>query len=155
MSNQTDEAPRFYKQTWDLEYKHAVGETTGRFLQGLAQGEIWGRRTQDGRVLVPPRSFDDQTMTRTEDWVKVGLTGTVEMSTVVYEAFKGLPDPPYAIAYVLLEGADTALVGYVRGVELGEQSSAVEAVKIGTPMRVAFSEDPQGTAADYWFEPID
>lgn len=149
----TTTAPRFFEQTWDLEYRHAVGDTTGRFLQGLAEGEIWGIKTQDGRVIVPPRSFDDATMTRATEWVKVGLTGTVEMSTVVYEPFKGLPAPPYAIGYVLLEGADTALVGYIRGVELADQAKAIEAIKIGTRVKVVFADEPTGTAADYWFEP--
>ena len=44
---------KFYEQTWDLQYKHALGETTSRFLEGLTQQKIWGRRTTDGRVLVP------------------------------------------------------------------------------------------------------
>lgn len=151
----TTTTPQFYEQTWDLEYKHAVGETTGKFLRGLAEGKIWGTRTEDGRVIVPPRSFDDQTLTRTSDWVEIGLEGSIEMSTVVYEPFRGLPEPPYAIAYVLLDGADTALVGYVRGVDLTQQQAAVDAVKIGTRVRVAFADEATGTAADYWFEPVD
>jgi uncharacterized OB-fold protein len=152
MSTQT---PLFYEQTWDLEYRHALGETTSKFLRGLAEHKIWGTRSTDGRVLVPPRSFDDQNHERTVEWVEVGLTGVIEMSTVVYEPFKGLPEPPYAIAYVLLEGADTALVGYVRGLELGDQEAAVEGLKIGTRVQVKFAENLTGTAADYWFEPVD
>lgn len=153
MNSTAAPAQLFYEQTWDLEYRHALGETTSRFLRGLAEHKIWGTRSTDGRVLVPPRSFDDQNHERTVGWVEVGLTGVIEMSTVVYEPFKGLPEPPYAIAYVLLEGADTALVGYVRGVDLTDQSAAVEAVRIGTPVEVKFAENPVGTAADYWFEP--
>lgn len=147
-----DTTPRFYEQTWDLEYKHALGETTSRFLEGLAEGKILGRRTEDGRVLVPARSFDDRTHTPTADWVEVGTAGTIEMSTIVYEPFKSLPEPPYAIAYALLDGADTALVGYVRGVDLTDQDAAVPALAIGQRVVVRFAEEAQGTAADYWFE---
>jgi hypothetical protein len=35
MVTQTDEIPRepeFVEQTWDLVYRHSVGETTGRFF---------------------------------------------------------------------------------------------------------------------------
>ena len=142
----------FYEQTWDLEYKHALGETTSRFLGGLTQGKILGRRTTDGRVLVPARSYDDQTHMPTGEWVEVGNSGTIEMFTIVYEAFKGLPTPPYALAYVLLEGADTALVGYVKGLDLKNQNDAIEALGIGTKVFVHFSKSPIGTAADYWFE---
>jgi len=152
---QTEQAPAFYNQTWDLEYRHALGDTAGRFLNGLAEGKIWGIKSQDGRVIVPPRSFDDHTFTKNTEWVEVGTTGVIEMSTVVYEGFRGLPDPPYAIGYALLDGADTALVGYIRGVDLTDQEHAIEATKIGTRVKVVFAEKPSGTSADYWFEPID
>jgi hypothetical protein len=143
---------RFYEQTWDLQYKHALGRTVSRFLDGLAEGKIWGRRTTDGRVLVPARSYDDLTHEETGEWVEVANNGVIEMSTVVYEAFNGLPKPPYALAYVMLEGADTALVGYVKGLDLSVQSVAIEAVKIGSRVHVCFAKTPTGTAADYWFE---
>ncbi|TFD02979.1 MULTISPECIES: Zn-ribbon domain-containing OB-fold protein [unclassified Cryobacterium] len=146
------EGPVFTEQTWDLEYHHALGETASRFMQGLAEGKILGRRSVDGRVLVPARSYDDRTHSKTGEWVEVGNTGTIEMSTFVYEPFKGLPAPPYAIAYATLDGADTALVGYVRGVDLADQAAAIKAIAIGTPIVVRFAEEPTGTAADYWFE---
>lgn len=152
---QTIVAPMFYEQTWDLEYRHALGETTSRFLSALQEGKILGRRTIDGRVLVPARSYDDRTHSATGEWVEVANEGTVEMSTIVYEPFKSLPEPPYCLAYVLLDGADTALVGYLRGVDLADQAAAVDAVKIGTRVVVRFAENPVGTAADYWFEPAD
>lgn len=153
MSMQTQhEAPRFYHQTWDLAYSHALGETTSRFLHGLSEGKILGRRTKDGRVLVPARSFDDRHSEPTEDWVEVANTGVIEMFTIVYEPFAGLPEPPYALAYVLLDGADTALVGYVRGTDLSDPAAAATALAIDTRVVVKFAEKPTGTAADYWFE---
>ena len=148
-------APAFYEQTWDLKYRHSLGETTSRFLQGLTQGKILGRRAIDGRVLVPARSYDDQTHTSTGEWVEVANEGTIEMFTVVYEAFRGLPSPPYALAYVLLDGADTALVGSVKGLNLNDREKAIRALAIGTRTVVCFSETPSGTAADYWFELVD
>lgn len=143
---------KFYEQKWDLEYKHALGETTSRFLHGLTEGKILGRRTVEGRVLVPARSYDDKTHTQTGDWVEVGNSGVIEMFTIVYEHFKSLPKPPYALVYVLLDGADTALVGYLKGLDLANQSEAVKSLTIGTRVRVAFSDKPKGTSADYWFE---
>lgn len=148
------DGPKFFEQTWDLEYRHALGETTSRFLHGLTEGKILGRKTVTGRILVPARSFDDETHTATGDWVEVGTTGKIEMSTVVYEPFRGLPKPPYAIAYVMLEGADTALVGLVKGVDLTDQATAIRAIAIGQEMQVHFAAEPTGTAADYWFEPV-
>lgn len=144
-------APTFYEQTWDLSYRHALGETTSRFLAGLAEGKILGRKTVEGRVIVPPRAFDDRTHTPTGDWVEVANEGVIEMFTVVAEPFRGLPDPPYALAYALLDGADTALVGYVKGVDLTDPAAAAAKLKQAR-VTVRFAEQPTGTAADYWFE---
>jgi len=143
--------PAFYEQTWDLSYRHALGETTSRFLAGLRERKIYGRTTVEGRVIVPPRAYDDRTHTATGAWVEVGNEGVIEMFTVVYEAFRGLPEPPYALAYALLDGADTALVGYVKGLDLSEPAAAAAALKQARVV-VRYAEKPTGTAADYWFE---
>ena len=37
---------------------------------------------------------------------------------MVYEKFNSLPAPPYAFGYVLLDGADTALGGFFKGIDL-------------------------------------
>lgn len=148
--------PRFHEQTWDLSYRHALGETTSRFLDGLAEGRIWGRRDPaTGRVLVPPRSYSDRDHMATTEWVQVANEGVIEMFTVVYEPFRNLPAPPYALAYARLDGADTALVGYVRGLDLTDQQAAVKALAIGNRVVVRFSDNPTGTVADYWFELAD
>lgn len=145
--------PQFYEQTWDLSYRHALGDTTSRFLAGLAERRLLGRRCDScSRVLVPARSFCDRCHVDTGDWFEVANQGTIEMFTVVYEPFRGLPEPPYAMAYVLPDGADTALVGYVKGVELGDQNAAVAALRIGGRAKIVFTDSPTGTVTDYWFE---
>lgn len=143
----------FHEQTWDLSYRHALGTTTSAFLRGLSEGRVLGRRCDScERVLVPARSFCDRCHVDTGQWFEVGTQGVVEMFTVVYEAFKGLPEPPYALAYVTLDGADTALPGYVRGLDLDEADAVAEQLAIGTRVRAAFADEPTGTVADYWFE---
>jgi uncharacterized OB-fold protein len=147
------EAPAFYEQTWDLRYRHALGATVGQFLRGLREHRILGRLCPGcERVLVPARSYCDRCHEETTEWREVGLTGAIEMFTIVYEPFKGLPDPPYALAYVTLAGADTALVGYVRGVDLSVPDQAARRLRIGTPVDVKFPDTPTGTVTDYWFE---
>lgn len=152
MSDLTTNAPAFYEQTWDLSYRHALGETTGRFLEGLRETRLLGRRC-DGceRVLVPPRGYCDRCYRPTSDWVDVGPGGRIEMFTIVYEPFKGLPEPPYALVYVTPDGADTALVGYVKGQDLRDTEAAVHALKIGNRVTTCFADVPTGTVADYWF----
>jgi uncharacterized protein len=153
MTQTMPSTPAFYEQTWDLSYKHALGETTGRFLAGLKEGRLLARGCPKcERVLVPPRSFCDRCMVATGDWVEVGLGGVIEMFTIVCEPFKGLPEPPYALAYVTPDGASTALVGYVKNIDLTDTSAAVKQLAIGGRVSTHFSAEPTGTVADYWFE---
>jgi len=148
--------PRFYEQTWDLSYRHALGSTVGVFLDGLAQGTVRGRSCPScERVLVPPRSYCDRCSVATTDWADVANEGVIEMMTIVYEPFKGLPAPPYAIAYVTLDGASTALLGYVRGLDLADVESATRRLAIGTRVTVHFEPEPKGQVTDYWFEPVE
>ena len=99
------------KEVWSITYNHALGETASWFYARIRdEAVIYGRRcAKSGRVLVPPRSFSDETLLPTTDWVKVGPGGRIEAFTMVYEKFNNLPEPPYAFGYVLLDGADTAL----------------------------------------------
>lgn len=145
--------PAFHEQTWDLSYRHALGATVGRFLQGLGERRMLGRVCpQCERVLVPPRSYCDRCYAETTEWREVAQSGSIAMFTVIYEHFKGLPEPPYALAYVTLDGADTALVGYVRGVDLSVPAEAAKRLAVGTRAEVKFSATPTGTVTDYWFE---
>jgi uncharacterized OB-fold protein len=146
--------PAFFDQTWDLSYRHALGTTVGGFLHGLTERRLLGRRCPAcSRVLFPARSFCDRCHQSTTDWIEVGLRGTIEMFTIVTEDFPGMREPaPYVIAYVLLEGADTAAVGYVRGLDLTDVAAAAGSIPTGTIVDVRFSEHPEGQITDFWYE---
>jgi uncharacterized OB-fold protein len=146
--------PVFFEQTWDLSYRHALGATVGGFLDGLKSRRLLGRRCPScERVLFPARSFCDRCHAATEGWVEVGHRGRLEMFTIVYEPFPGmLVEPPYVLAYALLDGADTAVAGYIKGLELTDIDAASRLVETGTPVKVCFAEEPQGQMTDFWFE---
>jgi uncharacterized OB-fold protein len=149
-----DSAPAFFEQTWDLSYRHALGATVGRFLAGLKERRLLGRRCpQCERVLFPARSFCDRCHEETTEWVEVGHTGRLEMFTIVYEPFPGmLVEPPYVLAYALLDGADTAVAGYVKGLDLTDVAVASQLITTGTPVDVIFADRPEGKVTDFWFE---
>jgi uncharacterized OB-fold protein len=151
---QTTSEPVFFEQTWDLSYRHALGETVGSFLQGVKDKKLLGRRCPVcTRVLFPARSFCDRDHVATEEYVEVGHTGVLEMFTIVYEAFPGMRvAPPYVLAYALLDGADTAVVGYVKGMDLSDVAAASGRLTVGTPLVVRFEDEPEGAVTDFWFE---
>lgn len=145
--------PAFHQQTWDLSYKHALGKTIGGFLNGLKEKKILGRRCPKcERTLVPARSFCDRCHVETAEWVEVAHAGEMTMATTIMEPFKNLPKPPYAVAYALLDGADTAMVGFVKGLDLSDPRKAAEAMKPGKRLTVKFKDQPEGEVTDYWFE---
>jgi hypothetical protein len=146
--------PAFFEQTWDLSYRHALGTTVGGFLGGLRDKRLLGRRCPAcQRVLFPARSFCDRDHTETTDWVEVGQQGVLEMFTIVYEPFPGmLVAPPYVLGYARLDGADTAVVGYLKGLDLADVEAAAAQITTGTPVRVVFTDKPAGQVTDFWFE---
>jgi len=142
------------KESWNIGYDHALGETASYFFaQVRDNAQIYGRRDpKSGRVLVPPRAFSDQTLEPTTDWVKVGPGGKIEAFTIVYEEFKTLPDPPYAFGYVLLDGADTAIGGFFRGIDLKDPAQAAKKHALGTRVITKFADERKGSGLDFWFE---
>lgn len=141
-------------EKWNITYKHALGETASYFYQQLRDNkQIFGRRDpKSGRVLVPPRAFSDETLEPTNEWVAVGPEGTIECFTIVYAAFNNLPDPPYAFGYVHLKGADTAIGGYFKGIDLSDGAAAAKKLAIGTKVITKFAEKRTGDVLDFWFE---
>ena len=142
------------KETWNITYEHALGETASWFFAQIRDNaKIYGRRCAgSGRVLVPPRAFSDQTMEPTTEWVEVGPGGRIETFTIVYEAFQNLPPPPYAFGYVLLDGADTAIGGFFKNLDLADPRAAAEVLKIGRRVKTAFAAERKGDILDFWFE---
>ncbi len=142
------------KEHWDITYTHALGETASWFyVQIRDHAKIYGRRDPVGnRVLVPPRAFSDQSLQPTTEWVEVGPGGVIECFTIVYQGFKGLPEPPYAFGYVKLDGADTAIGGMFRGVDLTDADAAAKQFAIGTRVKTCFAEKRTGDVLDFWFE---
>lgn len=139
--------------SWNFDYTYFAGEAASRFF-----AELKGSRRIMGatcpsckRVLVPARSFCDACFQRTTDWVEVGPEGTLETFTIITAAFPGLPEPPIVMAYVTLDGADTALVNLVLGLDLSDIEAAAARLQEQPRIRVAFIDEPQGRITDFAF----
>ena len=76
----------------------------------------------------------------------------IEAFTIVYEEFQGLPPPPYAFGYVRLDNADTAIGGFMRGLDLSDAEAAAKKLAIGTRVTTEFAEKRIGDVLDFWFE---
>lgn len=142
------------RESWNITYEHALGETASWFFAQIRDhAKLYGRRCAESkRVLVPPRAFSDRTLEPTNEWVEVGPGGRIETFTIVYEPFQNLPEPPYAFGYVRLDGADTALGGLFKGVDLSDPEKAAARLKLGTRVVTRFADQRTGDILDFWFE---
>lgn len=142
---------------WDISFNYAAGKTISHFLTQMRDHRrILGIKcAKCQRVVVPPRSFCERCFVPAEDWVELGDEGVVEAFTIVHDAFEGSPPPPYAIAYVKLDGADTALANFVDGLDLSDISKATQRLKIGARVKVEFAQKREGRITDFKYRIIE
>jgi uncharacterized OB-fold protein len=139
---------------WNFDYRYFAGETATRFFFEIRDNaRLMGKRCPKcQRVIVPARSFCDACYVATEEWVEVGTSGSVDNFTIVGTKFPGLPDPPFVIAYVTLDGADTAIVNHVSGLDLSNLDKAGEKLLQRPRVRSIFSDQREGRITDFHFE---
>ena len=139
---------------WSFDYTYFAGKAATRFFRELAENRrIMGAKCPScKRVLVPARAFCDACMERTDEWRVVGPEGTLETFTIITTAFPGLPKPPIVMAYVTLDGADTALINLVLGEDLSDIEAAAKRLNSQPRVAVRFIDDPKGRITDFSFE---
>jgi hypothetical protein len=140
---------------WDLNYDVHLGTTWGRFMQGLTEQRIWANRCAGcTRVFVPPQAYCESCFEPVSDWLELPGEGVVEAFTVAWQGFTGGPTPPYAIAGIRLDGADTMLMHYVRGLDLSDPDRVRAQLPPGSRVRAVWAEERTGQILDIsHFEP--
>jgi len=144
---------------WNLPYNYSAGETISKFLIEIRDNaRIMGTKCNKcNRIIVPARSYCDRCFISIKDsWVKLPPNGTVAAFTVVTMKFEGLPDPPYIVAYIKLDGADTTFPHYLTGADLTDTSVTRDTALLGKPIRLIFKDknDRQARMTDFRVELI-
>lgn len=139
-----------------LRYDYALGEVAGRFMQGLRDGKILATRcSKSGLAYLPPRAYCERTFERCDGWVQAAGEGVIEASTIVVRGFEGKRKPPVAIAFVRLDGIDSAIANYVDGLDLSDYEAAMKRLAPGKRVRVVFQSAREGRITDFSFECIE
>jgi uncharacterized OB-fold protein len=130
-----------------LDYLYAASPEESAFYRGLNEGRIVGQRCPTCRkVYVPPRSACPADGTPTAEEVEVSQTGTITTFCIVNVPFLGQKiTPPYVSAYVLLDGADIAILHLILGVPADE-------VRMGMRVKAVWKPEEEWT---YSLENID
>jgi uncharacterized OB-fold protein len=139
-----------------LRYDYALGQVAGRFMEGLKGGKILATRcSKSGLVYLPPRAYCERSFEPCDGWVEAGQEGEIETSTIVVRGFEGKRKPPVAIAFVRLDGVDSAIGNYVDGLDLTDLDAAMLKIKPGQRVRVQFAEVREGRITDFSFVCLD
>jgi uncharacterized OB-fold protein len=134
-----------------LPYTYFAGRVGSKFLTTIRdQKKIMGIRCKKcNKVYVPPRQTCDVCLEDIRDnWVEVQNVGEIINYTVVRYHDKHLPrKPPYILALIKLDGADTSLAHVVEGIP-------IDKVKMGMKVRAVFAKETTSTILDIdHFEP--
>ena len=122
-----------------VQFLYTAGLAGERFLRELKDnGRIMGTRCPACNVVYAPgRLFCPQCFAELSEWVAVGSEGIVESYTVLHLALDGSPlDEPQVLALIQLDGADTAMLHWLRGV-------APEELRVGLRVKAVFKPADQ------------
>ncbi|WP_214104852.1 Zn-ribbon domain-containing OB-fold protein [Acrocarpospora catenulata] len=139
---------------WDFGYTYFAGASASRFFNELRLNQrIMGTHCPTcDRVLVPARGFCDACYVEIDEWREVGTEGTLDSFTILTTSFPGLPEPPTVVGYVTLDGASTALLNAVHGIDLHDFDEAGALLLTQPRVRVVFSDKCEGRITDFAFE---
>ena len=142
---------------WDLPWVYAAGEVGSKYIVELRDNAriIATKCPECGRVLLPPRSFCERCFISLKGhWVELEPKGTLEAFTIVTMAFPEQRPPPYIIGYFRIGAASTNIPHFLEGVDLSDIEKAKSEIWVGMPVKVIFREQREGSAADFYIEPL-
>jgi uncharacterized OB-fold protein len=154
--NQPANQPTVIPGEWNVTYNYSTGKIAGQFFDALRERRILASScSASGRAYLPPRAYCESSFEPCDGWVEAGHEGVIEAATIVTAKFDNLPDPPYAIAFVRLDGVTTAMVNFVEGEDLGDVPAAIARLKPGTRVAVRFKDEPEGRITDFHYVRFD
>ena len=100
-----------------LDYTVTAGQTLSRFLAGVVEGRLIGRRCPScTKVYIPPKGACPTCAIPCTEDVQVQETGTVTTFCIVNVPFEGQTMKlPYTYGAVLLDGADLPILHLITG----------------------------------------
>jgi uncharacterized OB-fold protein len=124
-------------------YSWATGIAIGRFLNELKLGRILGSECRHcERIVVPPRVFCEQCFRRTENWVTLPDSGTVNTYSVSHISTDTTRlKTPIIPAVIEIDGTDSAGFLHIIG------ETKPENVEIGMRVKAVWEEQSKRKAS--------
>lgn len=125
-------------------YSWTTGPAVGAFLTQLRDNrKIIGIKCSGcGEVMCPPKDVCPRCFVKNDQYVEVGPSGTVVGFSIVHVPNDDQPaEPPYALALVKLDGADTSLVHILGEVEVEDVEHGMRVEPVWKEERVGYLTD--------------
>jgi len=134
-----------------INYKYTMGGQSKFFIELMKNKKILGTKCKKcGKVWMPPRINCSDCYEDT-DWLELKQTGVIEVSTIVwYTTSAFIQAVPYGIAFIKLDGAETA---FNQGIF--SENLVPSKIKKGQRVRAVFQKERQGKMTDFFFVPED
>lgn len=141
----------------NLRYSWDTGQAVGRYLDGLKEGKLIGRKCCGcDRIMIPPRMFCELCFAPTDDWIELKDTGKVNTFSLCYVNWDASRLPkgalPHMPAVIEIDGASEGM-GILH--MLGEIDP--KEVRIGMKVQAVWrsARERRGTITDIkYFKPI-
>jgi uncharacterized OB-fold protein len=123
-----------------IHYDYSVGAGSSTFLRAIKEGRILGARCPDtGKVYVPPRLSSVETAAPMSELVELPDRGVVYTYCIVnIKFYDQVLEVPYAYAYIVLNGADSAIMHLV-------QECPVEQMRPGMRVQAVWKDPSEWT----------
>lgn len=125
-------------------YSWTTGPAIGAFLTGLRDDMkfIGVKCSKCGQVMCPPKDICPKCFVKNDEYVEVGPHGTVVGFTIVHLPNDDQPtEPPYALALINLDGADTNFINILGDVELDDIEHGMRVEPVWGEQRYGYLTD--------------
>lgn len=135
---------KVYDGNITVPYSWTTGPAVGAFLTELRDNMklIGVKCSKCGQVMCPPKDICPRCYVKNDEYVEVGPHGKVVGYTVVKKPNDDQPaEPPYALALINLDGADTNLIHMLGDVNLDD-------IEAGMKVEPVWKEERAGLLTD-------
>ena len=123
-----------------IHYDYSIGVGSSTFMRAIREGRILGSRCPDtGKVYVPPRLTSVETASPMSELVELPDRGVVYTYCIVnIKFYDQVLEIPYAYAYIVLDGADSAIMHLI-------QECPVEDIRPGMRVQAVWKDPSEWT----------
>ena len=123
-----------------IHYDYSIGAGMSTFMRGIKEGRLLGVRCPDtGKVYVPTRLSSVETASPMNELVELPDKGVVYTYCIVnIKFYEQVLEIPYAYAYIVLDGADSAIMHLV-------QECLIEEMRPGMRVQAVWKDPSEWT----------